>query len=377
MTALAESDITLTEISRTSFAKTKHNLFTAVFGDGSLTYPSGGIPITGGKWGMVRQLDQLVAAKPGTDGIAWLYDRVNAKLQGFRATNKTPFLAVAEEVKLTANAGTLGFLPSYILAIENVAHSTLFGVIPSGETPGANECAVNYTTGGITLPATNTYVYVTYVPKQASGLFASSGLTVAEQQTASGGSITLNDAPIAIQYVYNETDNAQLTIIPDDESPSNGECAINMATGVITVNAADNGDVITVTYLQAADRDATLQLVATADISLSSEAIDFHKTTGYKGLVLPAYGTFLVGETGGNANAFMRIGGPDVTAANNIAKWNPELNKLLTNQSSAINRLNIPLLLADHDIRATVAGRELFVTEAIPAQSIVVTAQGW
>ena len=378
MASLAESDITVTFLEKWIMSGRKHFTASVVFGDGSLTYPSGGIALTNGRWGMVRSLDHIAFNDVGSRGIQWVFDRTNKKLKGYVTTLDTPKLVIEEKVGTSSGELLMSYRPAYILAVEEL-NGNVSDVIPSGETPGANEIAVNFSTGVIAVPAnTGGLVKMTYVPLQGVGFFGEDNLVVDEQQTASSGFITLNNRPACIQSVYNETDNAVLTLIPDDEVPSNGECAINMTTGVITVHSADNGDIITVTYLKYAGLDvSTFPFIASADIALSSQVIDFNKTTGRSGLVLPGYGTRLVGEETGGSNFAPRISGPGDTAANTVAVWDPSLNKFTTAESSALTQLRMPLLLFDSDFFTHSTSRELHETEAPTITTLTGLIEGW
>ncbi len=61
----------------------KQNFVTIAFGDGSKTYPSGGIPLPDkGKFGMFKEIRQMLIFQPA-DGYEYRYDRANHKLRIF------------------------------------------------------------------------------------------------------------------------------------------------------------------------------------------------------------------------------------------------------------------------------------------------------
>lgn len=86
MAALAASDITVTVTSRTHEGKRRVTRGTMAFGDGALTYSTGGIPAPDkSNYGFIRQLDQIVFW--GLDGLTsdymLRYDKTNDKIQLF------------------------------------------------------------------------------------------------------------------------------------------------------------------------------------------------------------------------------------------------------------------------------------------------------
>lgn len=85
MTDLASTDVTVTVNERTIVGKKRRNRVTIAFGDGALTYPSGGVPMPAfGSFGMIRNLDFLtVFDEDDASGIVWKYDRTNNKLRGY------------------------------------------------------------------------------------------------------------------------------------------------------------------------------------------------------------------------------------------------------------------------------------------------------
>jgi hypothetical protein len=63
-------------------------VFTVAFGDGALTYPAGGVPLTKAKLGCPTVLDELVLLDPASaSGYVWKWDRTNNKLRGYQQTD--------------------------------------------------------------------------------------------------------------------------------------------------------------------------------------------------------------------------------------------------------------------------------------------------
>lgn len=85
MTALAATDITVTFGTRRIHGKQKRNAVKLAFGNGTLTYPSGGVPIPAvGVLGMVRNLEHLIIYdQDAGSGIIWKYDTTNSKLRAY------------------------------------------------------------------------------------------------------------------------------------------------------------------------------------------------------------------------------------------------------------------------------------------------------
>lgn len=65
--------------------KSKEVDVTITFGDGALTYPSGGVPLPAfGSFGLEVVLDDLVLTDAGSAvGLIWKYDTANKKLRGY------------------------------------------------------------------------------------------------------------------------------------------------------------------------------------------------------------------------------------------------------------------------------------------------------
>lgn len=113
MSNIAATDITLTLLTqRRSEDGRRLNVYTMAFGDGALTYPAGGVPITKAKLGCPNIIEQLTVFDKGTSGYEWSYDRTNEKLVGFYAPAQTHThdlllknAAVADGASARVNAG--------------------------------------------------------------------------------------------------------------------------------------------------------------------------------------------------------------------------------------------------------------------------------
>lgn len=90
MADLAATNVTLTNAAGEAFTladltivgRSKRGVVKIAFGNGALTYPSGGVPMPAiGAFGMLRDLNMKVYS--GEAGIQWDYDKTNNKLRGY------------------------------------------------------------------------------------------------------------------------------------------------------------------------------------------------------------------------------------------------------------------------------------------------------
>jgi hypothetical protein len=94
MAAITSSDVTVTVSARDreiagGGAFKNLTLATVAFGDGSLTYPTGGVPLpTIGSFGLHGGIDAAILIPPPGDGFVYKYDKANHKIliysQGIR-----------------------------------------------------------------------------------------------------------------------------------------------------------------------------------------------------------------------------------------------------------------------------------------------------
>lgn len=90
MADIAAANVAYTMVKQSTLADSrKMNVVKLVFGDGSLTYPSGGIPLTKGKMGCPVTIDSLVVFDQGTSGYKYQFDKTNMKLIIMQAPAQT------------------------------------------------------------------------------------------------------------------------------------------------------------------------------------------------------------------------------------------------------------------------------------------------
>lgn len=105
MSNLAATDVTVTVLSRRKVeGRNVFNLQLA-FGNGALTYPAGGVPLSLAKAGFPNQVDSLVVYDKGVSGYEWSYDRTNGKLVAMRSGANT---AAAHAHDLLVKGGQAG-----------------------------------------------------------------------------------------------------------------------------------------------------------------------------------------------------------------------------------------------------------------------------
>lgn len=85
MADLAASDVTVVVEFRERYNKRRHNRVKLTFGNGTLTYPAGGVPLPAfGLFGMKRNIDYLIMTDTNDAvGLIWKYDQDNKKLRAY------------------------------------------------------------------------------------------------------------------------------------------------------------------------------------------------------------------------------------------------------------------------------------------------------
>lgn len=89
MAAIAAGDLTYT-ITKKRKEDSGHNIFniTLAFGDGALTYPSGGVPLTAAKMGCPNSIISCLLVSPASaNGYMYKYDLANNKLRIYQGDN--------------------------------------------------------------------------------------------------------------------------------------------------------------------------------------------------------------------------------------------------------------------------------------------------
>lgn len=109
MADIVSSDVTVTIEERRIEGKKRRNRVKITYGNGTLTYPAGGIPMpAASSFGMVRQLDFLtIFDEDDSSGIYWKYDKENNKLRAYvqGAAHAAAGAAVLDDYAVSAAFG--------------------------------------------------------------------------------------------------------------------------------------------------------------------------------------------------------------------------------------------------------------------------------
>lgn len=128
MADLAAGDLTYTMTKqRKEESSYKVYNFSVAFGDGALTYPSGGIPLTKAKLGCPNEIVSLVIDGPGSaDGLIYKYDKANNKIRMYRAAGHAHDLLIkgGQAASTTNNAAHYA---TDILGKEAATDATIAG----------------------------------------------------------------------------------------------------------------------------------------------------------------------------------------------------------------------------------------------------------
>jgi hypothetical protein len=91
MADIAASDVTHTLVGKAEIGRQrKVQIVDVAFGDGSLTYPTGGVPLTLAQLGFKRGIDSIRIVNPSHgDGLIYKPDISNAKIRIYFPTQQT------------------------------------------------------------------------------------------------------------------------------------------------------------------------------------------------------------------------------------------------------------------------------------------------
>lgn len=387
MASLAASDITVTVLDRKIYGRQRQNLVKLVFGNSTLTYPSGGVPFpSAAALGLKTPLTFLQLFDDSTAASSyWKPDYANSKLRGFR-DGHIPAIVIEEAVTLTSNVGTLKYLPAYIIcAVGTISAAvTPLRPIPAGTTPATLQMAVSFTAGTVTTLSSDsvTACKVSYIPQQASGPFASTNLVIDEVVTAATGNVNLANAAAAIQYLYQTTATAaRLPIAHVNASGVVAVDIVNSTNTTISFNSAQNAKSVKVTYLKLSgftNNAAGTAVIDQASITLTSQAREWGKTAGdfVGGLYLPAFGGQVVGKEGSNYLSIY-LGDSTATAGVAIAKYEIAKQKITTAETTAQTTLeDTPLLFLNPLLTPQRTDNELTVNDAPVSTTLYGLAYG-
>jgi len=284
-------------------------------------------------------------------GYTFEYDHTNKKIKAFTPGKS---LIVEEVVTVASHVGTLKHKPFYILSVESTATTTTgpFNVVPKGKTPLTTECAVDFTTGGLTFLAGDLVISarVTYIPLHQTGPFSSDNLVIDEAVTAAAAKATLANRAAAVQYIYDSTDGNRCVLESVGLAPSATHTAVididDTSTTKIDSNAADEGNTLSVTYIKYA-AFAVYQQLGDGDLTMTSEVYNFN-TNDYGFMAIPGLGTQLVAETtGSGATVELIWSGPSASLGSAVPVLDFRKNLWSTNEGTALTDFTMPILFID------------------------------
>ena len=110
MAAIAVTDVTATLVGKTEIGKvSKTHVMDLTFGNGTLTYPTGGIPLSTSLLGMKRNVDAVqICDASAADGFVYKWDKTNNKILIFTqgALVGAAGAVAMDDFPVTAGVGT-------------------------------------------------------------------------------------------------------------------------------------------------------------------------------------------------------------------------------------------------------------------------------
>ena len=136
MADLAASDVTYTMLNTRKLGDSRNlNRVRLAFGDGALTVPADGIPLTIGKLGCPTIIESMIVVDQGTSGYKFQYDQSAKKLVVMQAPAQTHTHDIKVMASITAdatvglNGSTYGKNTAANVTIAGANSTTLGGVV--------------------------------------------------------------------------------------------------------------------------------------------------------------------------------------------------------------------------------------------------------
>jgi hypothetical protein len=137
MADIAASNVTHLVVNQRKMSDSRNlNRVRLSFGNGALTYPAGGIPLSKGKMGCPVNIESMVIVDKGTSGYSFMYDQSAEKLVMFQAPAQTHthdikiMESITEDAALGLQSGKLGKNTASNVTLAG-ANSTLNGGVVS------------------------------------------------------------------------------------------------------------------------------------------------------------------------------------------------------------------------------------------------------
>lgn len=165
MADIASSDVTYTLIKqRKEDSSNKVINLTAAFGNSTLTYPSGGIPLDKNKMGVPNEVVDLIIDSPASaDGISYKYDKANNKIRMYRVASHAHDVLI-KGGQAAASTAAVATYATNILGKEAATDVTIAGAdsaTKGGVIALAQGSLVEVTAASYAPAATTLYIRVT------------------------------------------------------------------------------------------------------------------------------------------------------------------------------------------------------------------------
>lgn len=134
MSDIAAGDVTYTLVNQRKLSDSRNlNRVRLEFGDSTLTYPAGGIPLTKGKVGCPTVIESLVVVDQGTSGYVFQYDQSAEKLVVMRAPSHDIFILGGQthDATLGLNVASLGKNAATNITLNGANAATTGGILPA------------------------------------------------------------------------------------------------------------------------------------------------------------------------------------------------------------------------------------------------------
>jgi hypothetical protein len=136
MSDIAAADVTYTLVNQRKLSDSRNmNRVRLAFGDGALTVPANGIPLTKGKLGCPTVIESLIVVDQGTSGYRFQYDQSAGKLVVMQAPAQTHthdikvIESVTEDATVGLNGSILGKNTASNVTIVGANSATTGGVV--------------------------------------------------------------------------------------------------------------------------------------------------------------------------------------------------------------------------------------------------------
>lgn len=383
MTALAASDVTVTVLEQRNISnRQRENLVKVVFGNSTLTYPSGGITLpSAGSFGFKSPLRYLIPIQDRnlTSLVQWRHDYASGTLRGYGYAHIPP-IVVKESVTLTSNAGTLKYPPAYIIEATGTISAAVAAMkmVPTSATLGAGEMSVNWTTGAVATRSADSVsaLTISYIPQQPSGPFSYANMVVDEVVALATGNNNLAFRAAAISYAYQTSATAARLVWA--HANASGKLALdinNSGNTTISANSAQNGKNAVFTYLKYSgfENNVSTTFIDQASVTLTSEVKEWGKTAGDRvgGLVIPGLGGQLITFHDTSTYDEAYICNETGTPANGLSTFNLVTQVLTTAQTGDSETLeDVPFLFLSPNTQPFGRVAELTVNDAPTATTL-------